>query len=49
MGTQKIDGSRLETLGIVIALFQIADNNKKSHFFKVTFLLTDINIGITLA
>ena len=33
IGVQKIDGSALETFGIVIADFQMEDNGGKSRFF----------------
>lgn len=44
---QKIDGSRREIYGIVIALFQMDDKEGKSCFFKKTILLADISIDIS--
>lgn len=44
MNTKKINGSRRETFGIVIALFQLDDKDRKSFFFKKTFLLVNISM-----
>lgn len=44
---QKIDGSRLETYGMIIALVQVDDKDGKSHFFEKTLLLADISMDIT--
>lgn len=32
---------------MVVAFFSINDKDKKSHFFKETFLLAEISINIT--
>lgn len=31
---------------MIITLFQVDDEDKKSYFFKKTFLLTNININV---
>lgn len=43
---QKINSSRQKTFRMVIASFQIDNKDKKSCFFKLTFLLADISINI---
>lgn len=47
VGTPKIVDSRLETYGIIIASFQVVDNNEKSRFFEKTCLLTYIGMDIS--
>lgn len=44
MGTQKINNSKLETYGIVISFFLVDDKDKKSQFFKESFILTAISM-----
>lgn len=44
MGAQKIDGSRFETFGMIITLFQVDNKEGKSCFFHETFLPVDIRI-----
>lgn len=46
MYSQKIDSSRLEAYKMVIALFQVNDQDKKDCLFKKKFLLTDISMNI---
>lgn len=46
VGTQKIDGSKLESYRIMIALVQLDDKDRKSRFFEKTFLLADISLNI---
>lgn len=48
VGAQKIDGSKLDIFDMVIASFLVEYKEKKYHFFKKTFLLTDISMNITL-
>ena len=48
IGAQKIDGSTLETFGMVLASFQVEDKLGKIRFFQKTFLLADINTGVVL-
>ena len=45
---QKIDSSKLDIFGIVIALFSIEDKEEKSRFFEEIFLLADISMDITV-
>lgn len=47
-GTLKIDGSRLETFGIIIVFFSIKDKVRKSHVLDKTFLLFNISMSVTL-
>ena len=47
-GAQKIDGSTLETYGIVIAGFQVQDKFEKARFFQETFLVADTSVEIIL-
>lgn len=44
--TQKIDGSRFETFGMIRASFLIDDKIKKYRFFEKTFLLADISMNV---
>ena len=48
IGAQKINGSTLETFGIVLASFQIEDKLEKARFFQKTFLLVNINAKVVL-
>lgn len=48
MKTQKINGSKLKIFRIVIVLFLIENKVEGSWFFEKTFLLTNINIDVTL-
>ena len=48
VGTQIINGSLLETYGIVIAAFQGLNKFGCSWFFQKTFLLADISIKVVL-
>ncbi len=48
VGAQKIDGSLLETYGIVSASFLLQDNLGKVQFFEETFLLANISIEVIL-
>ena len=48
IGAQKIDGSTLETFGMVLADFQVEDKLGKVRFFQETFLLADINAEVVL-
>lgn len=52
MGTQKIDGSKLEIFGMVIASFQVDDKNKKFCFilqeiFLLAIIDMDVSFGIS--
>ena len=48
VGAQKIDGSTLETFGIVIANFQVEDKGGKPRFFQETFLVADTKFEVVL-
>ena len=48
IGAQKIDGSILETFGIILANFQVEDKLGRARFFQKTFLLADISAEIVL-
>lgn len=46
VGSQKIDGSSLDTYGMIIAVFQVLDKFGRLRFFQEIFLLADINIKV---
>ena len=48
IGAQKIDGSTLETFGMVLADFQVEDKLGRVRFFQETFLLADISAEVVL-
>ena len=48
VGAQKIDGSALETFGMIIADFQIEDKISKPRFFQETFLVANIKFEMIL-
>ena len=48
VGAQKIDGSTLETYGMVIAGFQVQDKFERTRFFQETFLVADISMEVVL-
>ena len=48
IGAQKIDGSTLETYGMIIADFQVQDKFGKARFFQETFLVADTSIEVIL-
>ena len=48
VGAQKIDGSTLETFGMVLASFQVEDKLGRARFFQETFLLADIGVEVVL-
>ena len=48
VGAQKINGSALETFGIVIADFQVEDKGNKPKFFQKTFLVVDTKFEVIL-
>ena len=43
-----IDGSTLETFGMVLANFQVKDKLGRARFFQETFLLADISAEVVL-
>ena len=48
VGAQKIDGSALETFGMVIADFQVEDKSGRPRFFQETFLVADTKFEVIL-
>ena len=48
IGAQKIDGSALETFGMVIADFQVEDKASRPRFFQETFLVADTKFEVIL-
>ena len=48
VGAQKIDGSALETFGMVIADFQLEDKGGRPRFFQETFLVADTKFEVVL-
>ena len=48
VGAQKIDGSHLDTFGMVIAGFLVEDKLGKVRFFQETFLLANISLEVVL-
>lgn len=48
IGTQKIDGSPLETFGMVIKGFSLQDKLGRVRFFQETFLLANTSIEVVL-
>ena len=48
VGAQKIDGSTLQTFGMVLANFQVEDKLGRTRFFQETFLLADISAEVVL-
>ncbi len=45
---QKIDGTTLETYGIVVSTFSILDKDSKERFFEKSFLLADVKPDVVL-
>ena len=48
VGAQKIDGSHLNTFGMVIAGFSLQDKLGKVRFFQETFLVADTRMEVVL-
>ncbi len=48
VGAQKIDGSPLETYGMVLASFLLQDSLGRVRFFEETFLLADTSMEVVL-
>ena len=48
VGAQKIDGSALETFGMVIAGFHIEDKGGRPRFFQEIFLVADTKFEVVL-
>ena len=48
VGAQKIDGSALETFGMIIADFEVEDKTSRPRFFQETFLVADTKFEMIL-
>ena len=48
VGAQKIDGSTLQTFGMVLANFRMEDKLGRTRFFQETFLLANISAEVVL-
>ena len=48
VGALKIDGSALETFGMMIADFQVEDKSGRPRFFQETFLVADTKFEVIL-
>ncbi len=48
VGAQKMDGSPLETHGMISAKFSLQDSLGRVRFFEETFLLADISMEVVL-
>ena len=48
VGAQKVDGSTLETFGMVLASFQVENKLRRAHFFQKTFLVANTSIEVIL-
>ena len=46
VGAQKIDGTTLETYGMVVSTFSMSDKNGTERFFEKSFPLTEVNLEI---
>ncbi len=45
---QKIDGTTLETYGMIVSTFTVSDEDGKERFFEESFLLADVSPDIVL-
>ncbi len=48
IGAQKINGTTLETYGMVVSTFSISDKDGRERFFEESFLLADVMLDIVL-
>ena len=48
VGAQKIDGSALETFGMIIVDFQVEDKANRPRFFQEIFLVADTKFEVIL-
>ena len=48
VGAQKIDGSTLETFGMVLTSFRVEDKLGWARYFQETFLLADTRVEVVL-
>ncbi len=45
---QKIDGTTLETYGMIVSTFSMSDKDGRERFFEKSFLLTDVKSDLVL-
>ncbi len=48
IGAQKIDGTTLETYGIIVSTFSVSDKDERERFFEESFLLANVRPDIML-
>ncbi len=48
VGAQKIDGTTLETYGMVVSTFSVLNQDRRQRFFEEIFLLANIRPDIVL-
>ena len=48
VGAQKIDGTTLETYGMVVAAFSVTDQANRIRFFEETFLVVNVSPDVVL-
>ncbi len=48
IGAQKIDGTILETYGMVVFTFSVSDKDGRERFFEESFLLANVSPDIVL-
>ncbi len=48
VGTHKIDGTTLETYGMIVSTFFVSNKNGRERFFEESFLLDDVKLDKVL-
>ena len=48
VGAQKIDGTMLDTFGMVVTAFSVTDKANRVRFFEETFLVANISLEVVL-
>ena len=48
VGAQKINGTILDTFGMVVIAFSVMDNANRVRFFEETFLVTNVSSEVVL-
>ena len=48
VGAQKINGTTMETYGIIVSTFSVSNKDSKRRFFEESFLLADVRPNIML-
>ena len=48
VGAQKIDGTTLETYGMIVAVFSVTDQANRVKFFEETFLVANVSQNVDL-